>query len=97
MTADTLKISSGGSESREEELNAADSEWGYPFGVDGLMKKRTACEFLDVKPDTLDRMVAHKEIRKSFNPRTNWVMFCTRSIKNHVKSLVEVPAEDCRT
>ncbi len=47
-----------GSEDMESEtikLNAVDAEWGYMFGVDGIMCKRSAREYLDVS----DRASAH--------------------------------------
>lgn len=77
-------------------LTMVDSEWGYAFGCDGVMRQPNAEKFLDCSNDTLERMVANRNIRKGRDPRTNRPVYCVKSITDYIKSITEVAPEDCR-
>jgi hypothetical protein len=66
--------------------NAADEQWGYEFGIDGIMSLDKASEWLgSASRSTLDRLTTDRLIRKG--ERRGSVVFCTRSVKNYAKSI----------
>ena len=69
-----------------EILSAADEQWGYKFGVDGLMSSKEACHYLgDVSRQTLHRYWSKGFIRKGNQPGR--AKFCRRSILNYAQSI----------
>lgn len=78
-------------------LSIIDSEWGYTFGCDGVMRQPNAEKFLDCSHDTLERMVAKRMIRKGKDPRNNRPVYCKRSIDDYMKSIEQIAPEDCRS
>lgn len=70
----------------------ADTQWGYAFGVDGLMDAREVCEFLgNVSRTTIDRLVAARRIRKGNTGgkgnRGGRGVYCRRSVAEYARSL----------
>jgi len=60
----------------------SDEAWGYKFGCDGLRKKKTAEEFLDVSRWTLYRLIKKNKLREAKDGR-----ICYRSLVDYVRSL----------
>lgn len=70
----------------QEILSAADEQWGYEFGVDGLMSSAEAQKELgDISRQTLRRYWERGFIRKGRQPGRN--KFCRRSVVNYAKSI----------
>jgi hypothetical protein len=65
---------------RNEELAGADAEWGFRFGVDGLMSVPDACRHLGISHDTLERRVADGKLRKGKHPNGRNAI-CVRSME----------------
>ena len=71
-------------------LQGADREFGYRFGVDGLMSLGEACEFLGgIDVQTLNRRVGEGLIRKgkSNGGRYGRILVCRRSVNEYIAGL----------
>lgn len=68
--------------------SAADEQWGYKFGCDGLLTVDAAGEFLSISGRTLDRLSVQGKIRKGRFP-SNVRAFCKRSVIDFAQSLEE--------
>ena len=70
----------------KERDRPADRQWGYKFGVDGLMNTEEARQWLGgVSRRTLGRRMAQGKIRRGFNGHK--VVLCRRSVIEHANSL----------
>lgn len=70
----------------DTQSSAADRKFGYRFGVDGIVNLDDALKMLaGCSRATLDRRCEEQKIRKGRDG--NRVVFCVRSLKDHIASL----------
>jgi hypothetical protein len=68
-----------------DQESPATKQWGYDFGVDGLLSAEEASEFLGkMSRASLYRLVEQGKIRKG---RVNKIYFCKRSVIEFAKSI----------
>jgi hypothetical protein len=66
------------------ENNEADREWGFEFGVDGIVNLETAAKMLaDASTRTVLRRIADGKIRGGNEGRR--LVICLRSIRQHIR------------
>lgn len=64
--------------------------WGYEFGVDGVLQYAKAAELLDVSIDTIERYAAAGHIRTGTHKgrdRRGHRVICRRSLTLYLKSI----------
>jgi hypothetical protein len=70
--------------------SAADRQWGYRFGVDGVVCPRDAMARLSIGRTTLWRKLRSGLIRYGKEPgdsRQSRVRICSRSLEDYIKGL----------
>ena len=61
----------------------SDDDYGYPFGVDGLMSRDEACQFLGgICINTLEKLAVTGKVRKGKVPGGRKVFYCRRSVRD---------------
>jgi len=63
----------------------ADAEWGYRFGIDGVVTMREACELLALSHDTIKRRAAEGRLRLGNDGGR--IKVCRRSIADYLSEI----------
>lgn len=66
-------------------VSPSDVDWGYRFGIDGVMSMGTACELLDVSRETVRRRAGEGRLRMGHDGGR--VKICRRSLLDYIKQL----------
>ena len=72
----------------ELKIKTADEQWGYPFGVDGVMDTDEARRYLgNVSLMTLKRLVDDGRLRQGRLPGGKKLLFCRRTVQEFTQML----------
>ncbi|TWU12880.1 hypothetical protein CA54_17060 [Symmachiella macrocystis] len=72
----------------ENKLTGADKEWGYRFGVNGLMSVDEACAFLGgIHGETLKRKSNDGLVRRGRHPNGRTLAYCRRSVIEYIAQM----------
>jgi excisionase family DNA binding protein len=66
-------------------INPKDQDWGYPFGVDGLLKLIDAAQHLAVSRYTVYELIKTGQLRSGKRSGKRYI--CRRSLNDHLAKM----------